>query len=155
MTEDNKSNNSLMLIAGIGIALLFAYLIIKDSHKTILQVSQNLPYQTLPNYNTTNDNQLQQLQLQTQYLTDKIDLMYNQQIQQSNSITQLENTKCASSVIMPSETPPTEIPLPESQPGSDMSANEISMPKRISNINMSNTTREIEELYANRYFGMT
>ena len=156
MTEDNKNSNLIILGIAALAAMFFAYLIY-SSNKQQSQSPSTQPdqlqkqVQDLLNMSISQQQNIQQIQ--------------QVQLQQANNIIELENTKCSSTTTIPqtdqpSETQPT-IPQEDFIPGSDLLGNvsTVSMAnqshhKKLTNVNKTNVGREIDELYANRAFGM-
>ncbi len=111
MSEDGKNSN--LMIIGLGIVTVFlAYLIYMKSKDTqtrpILESTQST-LQSMPQLTSQPiDNlQLYQIQLQTQQINDilktqasQIQLIQEQQLNQSESIANLENTKYSNIVSM-------------------------------------------------------
>jgi len=150
IVTENKSN--LIYALGIGVALFFVYLIIKEQNKTLLSAIKPTLSQPIiqpivqPDLNIsyTNSLQLQQLQLQTQELqsqtkqiseqlqfqTQELQLLHELQLKQQQNISNLESVKCSNVVSMSDNTQLLKIK------------------------HQSNLGRENEEYTANNTFGM-
>ena len=168
MTEDKSSN---LMIVGI-IAAFFAYLIYMKSKDTssIIQPTQ----QSIDNI------ELYKIQLQTQQINDtlklqmtQITLMQEQQLRQSESISNLETIKCSNVVSMNNRDDNIFNNINNTKSETTKSSNIISMNNNDynndntninNNINTNNSLRKLrltsnvgrenEEFIANTIFGM-
>lgn len=155
MADDNKNSN--LIIFGIAAlaAMLFGYLIYSSRNQTQppqLQPIQ-LPQQTIQQPQQTQqpiDNTLlYRLEFQSQQMADNLKLlqeqqmkMQEQQMSQTEAVSQLEAAKCNNVVSM------------GFQPSTIAQMKKLT-PNKIPNRQPTNKRRESEEEIANRYFGMT
>jgi len=152
MVDDNKNSNLIIFgIAAIA-AMLFGYLIYSSRNQTQppqLQPIQ-LPQQIIQQPQQTIDNTLlYKLEFQSQQMADNLKLlqeqqmrMQEQQINQTEAVSQLEAAKCNNVVSM------------GLRPSTITQMKKL-IPNKISNRQPTNKRRESEEEIANRYFGMT
>ena len=166
MTENKELNRGILIYGlGIGLALFFIYLIVKDSNKTLLHAItpiQPMTQSTTQEIQQTNNIQLQQLQLQTQELqsqtqqiseqlylqNNQLQLMQNIQLKHSNNITQLENAKHSNVVSMSNNSN-----YNNNINKIDNIANTTINPT-INPIKLSNVSIEKDELTTDKIFGM-
>jgi len=145
MTDDNKTSN--LIIFGIAAlaAMLFGYLIYSSRNQQPLQTQPIQQPQLIQQPQSIDTSLLYRLEFQTQQMADNIKLqndqlklLQEQQMNQSQSVSQLEAAKCNNVVSMNNNT-------------SSLKPLTISQMKKLP----TNKTRENEEEIANRYFGMT